>query len=90
LLSELGREWGDEEARSLDEYAPQYLLSGVAAAGGLYIVVRILNSGADGQFRCQACLWQYQYILFGDRRRDLRGRGRDSVESGWFYVSYSG
>src|SRR5262249_23620064 len=49
-----------------DAYAPQYLLSGVAAADGLYVLARILSSGTDGQFRCPSCLWEHEYALFGD------------------------
>ncbi|MGI9514380.1 MAG: hypothetical protein ACR2OL_15870 [Anderseniella sp.] len=54
------------QEHSDDEYIPRYLLSGIAAAGKLTELARLLDSGEDGSFKCPACGAGVDYILFGD------------------------
>ena len=50
-----------------EEEAQLYLLSGIAAAGGLHNLASVLNCGEEGWFRCPSCDWGHEYILFGER-----------------------
>ena len=49
-----------------DQDAVAYLLSGVAAADGLFDLAHLLNGGSEGGFKCSSCGWRYQYLLFDD------------------------
>jgi hypothetical protein len=50
-----------------DDVAPLYLLSGVAAADRLVGVARLLEGGADGDFRCSSCGRRYSYLFLENR-----------------------
>jgi hypothetical protein len=50
-----------------DKHAVRYLLSGIAAADGLFSVGRLLNSGDQGLCKCSTCGWGYYYMRFGER-----------------------
>jgi hypothetical protein len=50
-----------------DESVVRHLLGGVAAAGRLLDLARLLVYGPEGHFSCLSCDWCYEYILFGDR-----------------------
>jgi hypothetical protein len=50
-----------------DDVAPLYLLSGVAAADRLIGLARLLELGADGDFRCSSCGWHYSYLFLENR-----------------------
>jgi hypothetical protein len=50
-----------------DEFAVQYLLSGIASADGLLGLARLLHDGVDGWCRCSSCNEVHRYILFGAR-----------------------
>jgi hypothetical protein len=65
-----------------DEHAVQYLLSGVAAAGGVLSLARLLNYGAEGLLQCASCDWTYDYTLFGGRIAVYARAGTASVARG--------
>jgi hypothetical protein len=44
-----------------------YLLSGIAAADGLFDLARLLTFRSSGWFRCSSCGWRYEYLCFPDR-----------------------
>lgn len=50
-----------------DESAVLHLLSGIAAADGLFPLARLLDGGREGEFRCSSCGCRHEYRLFGDR-----------------------
>jgi hypothetical protein len=50
-----------------DDDAVLYLLSGIAAADGLFDLASFLDYGSEGLFRCSACDWRYDYRLYGNR-----------------------
>src|SRR5262245_20650764 len=58
--------------------ADAYLLSGIAAAEGLFDLAWLLNSGIEGQLKCAACGWGYEYHLYGSRVAIYADPERDS------------
>ena len=50
-----------------DAEAAPYFLSGIAAAGGLLSIARLLHDGDEGWFACSSCGSDYGFLLRGDR-----------------------
>jgi hypothetical protein len=50
-----------------DHDAIPHLLSGIAAAGGLLDLARLLTFRSSGWFRCSSCGWNHEYQRFADR-----------------------
>jgi hypothetical protein len=43
------------------------LLSGMAAADGLFDLANLLNGGSESGFKCSSCGWHFEFLRFDDR-----------------------